>query len=99
MRALRGETLSPSERGFPFQTPELAQSPGSSPHRGQRQPLPATCARHVWLPVLQPLFQAPSPALRGSGYSWPFLNGTSSPLTFAKGEYSPGEGKTPPPPF
>lgn len=45
--------------------------------------------------IQQPLFQAPSPALQGSSYSWPFLNGTSSSLTFAKGEYNPGEGKDP----
>lgn len=46
--------------------------------------------------ILQPLFHAPSPALHGSSYPWPFLNSTSSSLTFAKGEYNPGEGRDAP---
>lgn len=45
--------------------------------------------------VLQPLFPAPSPAQQGSGYPWPLLKGTSPSLTFAKGEYNPGESRDP----
>lgn len=45
--------------------------------------------------ILQPLFQAPSPVLQCSGYPWPFLKGSRSSLTFAKGEYNPGEGRDP----
>lgn len=96
MRTLRGETLSPPCMGNSRWTSALAQT-----HTPPPSPAllllgaPAQGAKHVWTSILQPLFQAPSPALPGSGYRWPLLKGTSSSLTFAKGAYNPGQGRDP----